>query len=152
MTCGPASQTQPAVGDGGHVGYVVRADKPDSERPSSAHNCLMDLADFVTKWPEDKKTWCCDQKGIGCNVKYHKGNRVWFSRKFNDEDKAAQQVQQASHHVQILAGIAAACFLAVGTVLAFIRRGMLGGSIRDPSYSSFPAREATSESSHSASA
>merc|ERR1712039_780446 len=121
----------PTARTGGHIVHVEKAGSP------AKFDCMMDIADFKTKWHEDKKVWCCEKKNIGCSVKYHKGHRVWFSRRFELQSiSQPQKLQSISSIVQVVAGAAAACMLAFGAVLVFRRRSALY-SWRHPSYVNF---------------
>merc|ERR1712039_989319 len=100
------------------MGHVEKAGSP------AKFDCMMDIANFKTKWHEDKKVWCCENKNVGCSVKYHKGHRVWFSRRFELDETQSQRLQSVSSPAQALAALTA-CMLAVGAVLIFRRRDPL---------------------------
>jgi len=120
----------PTVRTGGHVANV---EKQDSDKK---FDCLKDLANFKTKWLEDKKVWCCEKKNIGCSVKYHKGHRVWFSRRFEVHAAQSLNMQSMRSSVQVLAGVAAACMFVAGAGLGFRRRNGMYAE-RHPSYANF---------------
>jgi len=113
------SAVNPAARTGGHVVHNAK------QGTAQKFDCLMDLADFRTKWAEDKKVWCCEHRNVACSVKYHKGHRVWFSRRFEAHGTQSLSMQNMGSSVQVLTGVAAACMLAVGSVLGIRRRNAL---------------------------
>merc|ERR1712087_345862 len=56
------------------------------------HDCLKSVEQFELAWADSKKAYCCKKKGIGCQVKLHKGHRVWFAAKYEQEEHILEGV------------------------------------------------------------